>query len=668
MSANYAQGMDFDEETGILWWAAYTSQGELRVIDTSNGASLLIGGFTGGAEVDSLAIATGGAADVPWLSEDIITGTVPADTGLQTVNVTMDSAGVTQPGEYYATLTVKSDDPVNSSVKVPVTMTVIPADDMGKLTGAIFDNCLGDPLEEVQVHILDGDPITQTFSGDLGKYTAWLVEGMYTVEFILDGYVTFEAEVTIVAGEETMLDVNLVPDRPCLETAPAVIEDWVLYDTEVYTFPGGFDITNKGAQDLEFTLFEVPPMGAGGGIDSLSGSFVVFDPTLGGDEFYIPGTPQTFCFHTESFTNDWEYVYDLWQRFPDNWTVNDAYVVGTPACDGGGSFSDFSWYYGDGANEIDIYHPRYQSPTDHCVADYCIDVTSGPGAVANVSWFWTGDGYGSAPHNPCSSDGYAPTGYTCDEAINPPAEIMVGNIDFPWFWAEPVSGTVPGETGFNVGIYLSSISETVPLPLGDYAMTLFTNSNDPVNSATATPVIMHVVDEYLVPEANFAAPAETCEDADTVFTNTTELGVPPITDYLWDFGDGTTSTEESPLHAFADAGVYTVTLEACNRIGCTEFAQPITVLPKPEASFTFETYWLEATFTNASVNADSYLWDFGDGITSTEMSPVHVYAAEGTYTVTLWAFNECGVVMFTADVFVEQGYFYVLPLNFKATP
>jgi len=48
VDANYAQGMDFEEESGVLYWAAYTSQGELRVIDTTTGASTLIGAFPGG--------------------------------------------------------------------------------------------------------------------------------------------------------------------------------------------------------------------------------------------------------------------------------------------------------------------------------------------------------------------------------------------------------------------------------------------------------------------------------------------------------------------------------------------------------------------------------------------------------------------------------------------
>ena len=47
------------------------------------------------------------------------------------------------------------------------------------------------------------------------------------------------------------------------------------------------------------------------GVNSLSGSFVAFDPSVGGDSCFIPGNTQTFCFRAENFTNDWEYVYNL---------------------------------------------------------------------------------------------------------------------------------------------------------------------------------------------------------------------------------------------------------------------------------------------------------------------------------------------------------------------
>ncbi len=59
-SANYAQGMDFDLTTGTLYWAAYTSAGELRTLDLDTGMSTLISPFPGGSQVDGLSIAGSG--------------------------------------------------------------------------------------------------------------------------------------------------------------------------------------------------------------------------------------------------------------------------------------------------------------------------------------------------------------------------------------------------------------------------------------------------------------------------------------------------------------------------------------------------------------------------------------------------------------------------------
>jgi len=169
------------------------------------------------------------------------------------------------------------------------------------------------------------------------------------------------------------------------------------------------------------------------GVESLTGSYVAFDPSVGGDTCFIAGAAQTLCFRAESYSPDWEYVYNVWQRFPTDWTVNNVYVQGTPYCDQGGTWGTFSWAFQTSPYEVNIAHPRYQAnnPAEHCVAYYCFEVTSGSGTPdALESWYWDGDGYNAAPHNPCSSDGYTPSGQNaCDQAVNPPAAVPPCSID-----------------------------------------------------------------------------------------------------------------------------------------------------------------------------------------------------------------------------------------------
>jgi hypothetical protein len=126
-NANYAQGADYEEESGTLYLAAYSTQGELRIADPATGNTVLVGAFPGGAEVDSLGWATGGGGDVEWLSEDPAEGIVEPDGGQLVVDVTFDAGMVIDLGDYFADLKVKSDDPVNSSITIDVVMHVIEA-------------------------------------------------------------------------------------------------------------------------------------------------------------------------------------------------------------------------------------------------------------------------------------------------------------------------------------------------------------------------------------------------------------------------------------------------------------------------------------------------------------------------------------------------------------
>lgn len=142
------------------------------------------------------------------------------------------------------------------------------------------------------------------------------------------------------------------------------------------------------------------------------------------------------------------------------------------------------------------------------------------------------------------------------------------------------------------------------------------------------------------PVADFTAqPIPVCGRQPVFFT---DLSV-PADQWLWDFGDGGTSTLQNPSHSYSDTGYFTVTLIATNN-GCPDTivkANYPYVLP-PIARFVATANCsnrLQFTFTDQSIAPQSWRWDFGDGNTSTAQNPVHTYPAFGPYTVRLIVTN-----------------------------
>jgi len=125
-----------------------------------------------------------------------------------------------------------------------------------------------------------------------------------------------------------------------------------------------------------------------------------------------------------------------------------------------------------------------------------------------------------------------------------------------------------------------------------------------------------------------------------------DLSSSNTTSWTWSFPGGTpaTSTAQHPLVVYDTPGAYDVTLVASGPGGSSTFTQTsfITALGTPTAGFTSSTSGATATFTNASGNASTYLWNFGDNSNSAAENPTHTYTADGTYTVTLTATNNCG--------------------------
>jgi gliding motility-associated-like protein len=110
--------------------------------------------------------------------------------------------------------------------------------------------------------------------------------------------------------------------------------------------------------------------------------------------------------------------------------------------------------------------------------------------------------------------------------------------------------------------------------------------------------------------------------------------------WFWDFGDGTTSTQQSPTHTFPTQASYTVTLTVTNNTtGCVDSFKKALPIGTPQAKISSDTTQgclsLKISFKDSSIFASSWLWLFGDGTSSSQQNPVHTYSDTGKYTVTL---------------------------------
>lgn len=146
--------------------------------------------------------------------------------------------------------------------------------------------------------------------------------------------------------------------------------------------------------------------------------------------------------------------------------------------------------------------------------------------------------------------------------------------------------------------------------------------------------------------ADFNSPDSSCLVEPVNFQN---ISVPGAGSLLWDFGDGTQSSETNPVKTYAAAGTYTVNLIS-NYAHCSDtVSKPIKITPKAPVDFTATNNLgcgtpLEVHFQNNTPGAVSWLWDFGDGTTSDQQNPVHTYTAVASYDVklTVATANGCG--------------------------
>lgn len=322
------------------------------------------------------------------------------------------------------------------------------------------------------------------------------------------------------------------------------------------------------------------------------------------------------------------------------------------------------------------------SPTSGClplVTQFLDESTTSTGTI--VKWQWDfGDGFNSTEQNPthtytdqgnynvslriessegCKSSATIPSFIKIDTQIipkfqaakvdfcNAPANVTfinstTGNGNHTYLWDFGDGSTSSDKNPTHT--YVSNGAFTVKLSVTN-------ETGCTITSAKADYIVIGAI------KASFDIPDIGCKQKDILFKNTSS---PTPSKVLWNFGDGTTSTAISPTKKYNASGTYLVQLITFSG-DCKDTAQKqIIIQDNAVADFTADktfscTSPLTVNFTNHSTNGSSYLWDFGDGNTSTETSPTHTYLTEGNFDVTLIITNASGC----ADTLKKTNYIWV---------
>lgn len=176
-------------------------------------------------------------------------------------------------------------------------------------------------------------------------------------------------------------------------------------------------------------------------------------------------------------------------------------------------------------------------------------------------------------------------------------------------------------------------------PTHVYASTGSFNVCLTASNNTGSSMVCQTVEVFLPPVATF--------DIDTIGNGTfvfNDLSSNSPISWDWDFGDGSTSDNQNPTHTFNIPGTFEICLTATNEAGQNTSCQSLTVVLIPTANFEIVGIDNNRFMFNdlSGNNPNSWFWNFGDGNTSNEQSPTHMYSAPGSYEVCLSAANVAG--------------------------
>ncbi|MFM7814191.1 MAG: PKD domain-containing protein, partial [Flavobacteriales bacterium] len=276
----------------------------------------------------------------------------------------------------------------------------------------------------------------------------------------------------------------------------------------------------------------------------------------------------------------------------------------------------YTWYFGDGTTATQ------QEPIEHT---YFADTTI---ATYNITM---------VAINECGTD---TAYYTISVLPNTVTSFFNTNITEG---CEPLTveftdysdGATQVSYNLGDGNFTGNDNPTHTYLVGDYTIYQYADNGCSYDTAQ---ISIHVID---APQIDFDT------DVPNMCVNNAAQFIPSFdsaTDFLWDFGDGSSSDLSSPTHFYTTGGNFVVTFTATNGAGCSStIAHPFTVYQGPQASFSAPDQLGCSPFTlcvsNTTSNGLYYTWDFGDGNTASSTNACNTYTNVGNigqqYTVTL---------------------------------
>ncbi|MGC8873981.1 MAG: M28 family peptidase [Chloroflexia bacterium] len=549
----------------------------------------------------------------------------------------------------------------------------------GQLWGYVEDWDNGFPLEAV---VLADDGTSVRSDSSTGYYEIYLDEGLHTLTATLPNYFPQSVTLQFVSGQSVRHDFDLAaevsfvpkPVEIAIPLSVTVSQTVALinrraapYPFETYEVGRGFVPGVEGVwpgpdgfgytgEEVELKWIELRGNGTpvpGLTDDSYAGPFPIGFPFpfygVNRNSFYVSSNGfLTFDFGSSDYTNDCplpngnspnNLVALMWDDLYPNYASGGVYYRTFASCPVGSGKCLVVEY----DNWAHCCTPTNIAGTFEVVlfenGSVLVQVLDGGSEEGAGSTTGIEGNNVAADHGltyACDTPGSLPDGLAVCTVYSGSAGCVASNV--PWLGETPESGEVPGNSTLELTLWFSATATAGVTRTGDYYASLVVNGSPKIQ----VPVTMTVVGEPMAPAAAFVSNSPVCLGDEGVFTDTSFPGIPPASQLLWDFGDGITSTLRNPRHLYGAAGEYPVAFTLCNGVGCDTAFDTFGVLPPPVARFTYTVDMRTVTFTNTSTAATGYLWDFGDGTTSSEVNPIHTYAADGAYTVTLRAIGSCG--------------------------